>query len=123
MILSADLLIPKEGGYEVSKQLVKNKKVDNPVDNNLSKYEVGGNTAKENVSLLNDSAEKIAKNTDIFLRDLVHIQSVAKQVSSLNRYEQITEGVLNSDNFDALQKRQLPLAISKLQKARNVKLN
>ena len=130
LTVKSDLLEPDgKGGFKKKKNLVPNQEVPNPVDTALGTYKVGEGKALENVSLTGDSAEKIAKNTNNIVDDIITIQSAAKTAASegsLDRYDQIIS------KMEELGVRGLPYFIriirghgkqKGLQGMRNVRLN
>ncbi len=97
--------------------------VINPIDTNLSSYELGKGESKEHVSIMNSSVEKILKNTsDLAKRNVQKIQDFAKEIDSLHRYQQIKDAIEASDLSEGM-KATLNLTVEKLKNKRNVTLN
>ncbi len=98
LLLSAQLLEPNgSGGYNIKKTLVINKKVDNPVEFDLTKYQIDGGQPLEKVSLTETDVDIIARNTEYDEEDLSIIVDAAKKVKDaggLYRYQQIIDKML-----------------------------
>ncbi len=97
--------------------------VINPIDTNLSSYELGKGEPKEHVSIMNSSVEKILKNTRGLLQsDIDQIQKFAKQITSLHRYQQIKD-LIDASNLSEGIKEALNDTVDDLKNQKNVTLN
>ena len=128
LTVKADLMSKGTDGKftKVEKTLVAEKDVDNPAKtDNLKKYEVGEGKARENVHLLNDSAEKIAENVpDVDQSSVSTIQTLAIQLKKdkkLTSYKSISDAIDASETIPDVLKAALKLTVDKLDKAKNVK--
>ena len=123
LLLTADLLEPDgNGGFRQKQNLVSNKGVLNPVDTSLGSYEVGGRTTKENVSLVDSSAQKISANTGIDLDQIVDIQDAAQLVENLTRYDKIKDKMNELNTLSSSRIQLLSLKIDNLNRLSNVRL-
>lgn len=118
LTVSADLL-DKEG-KTVKKNIQSGLSINNPVDLELSSYELGDAPPKGKVKLKLDSAEKIAKNTPISLDAAIKIKGIVDQIDSLNRYDQISEKI--AEKYSNSEKIVLQAAVVKLKNEENVVL-
>jgi len=102
LILNAALLgLDEKGKFTVKlKNLLTNKKVDNEVEEDVTKYETGKGKPKKVVSLLNSSIEEIVENTGLNETRVSYLQHAAKYVYLMKKgkiasYSEIIDYVKN----------------------------
>ena len=124
LTLNADILTQdKNGNFTNKKALLSNRSVINPIDTNLSNYEIGKGKKKVRVSIMKSSAEEIVNNVeDIRKSEIVKIKEIAANIPNLSYYKQIKDEISKS-NLSARKKETYSDIIDIFQKENNVVLN